>query len=373
VGRAAVVRIAALTLLWGSGFFWIKLSLRGWPPTHVLTIRLALGALVLCVACWAAGGRLARGPRIWAHLAVAGAVGNVVPYLLFGLAERAIDSSVAGMLNATTPLWTVLLAVLTGQESRPGPLRLAGVLLGFVGVMIISSPWPIASGQPVDAVLACLAAALCYGVTYVYLARYLTGAGLDPPIMSASQLVAATVLSLPLVPLFGGDRLPVWRTDAMLGVVVLGVLGTGVAYLLNYRIVADVGASAGSLVVYLLPIVALGFGIVLLGETPTVWALVGSVVVLAGVAMTQSRSPAREPERTSDSERAQDPASLTAGRSGGRLRSGLPESGVRQYARGRGGYCSGSEGTGQPRDAVGDPGGLHRHPPRQQGRGETEP
>ncbi|MFC5940468.1 DMT family transporter [Micromonospora harpali] len=288
VSRAGLARVAALALLWGSSFLWIKLALRGFNPVQIVFGRLLLGFAVLAPVALSRGLRFPRQGRTWGHLFAAALVANAVPYVLFGIGEKTVGSNVAGVLNATTPLWTLLLAFLVGVDRAVTARKAAGIVLGFLGVVVIFSPWKSAGEIAGWGGLACLAAAASYGVGYVYMGRFLTGRGIPPLMLSASQLGAATVLLAITMP-FAGMETPAWRADAVASLLVLGVLGTGAAYVLNYRIIDDEGPTAASVVTYLLPIVAIVFGWLFLREAITTVIVVGIVVVLAGV--TLSRKP----------------------------------------------------------------------------------
>src|ERR671916_1154155 len=128
VNPAGLLRVAALALIWGSGFLLIKISLRGFTPVQLTFVRLALGAVVLVLILAAVRLRLPGGRRLWLHLVVAALLGNAIPDTLFGIAARTVDSNLAGAINATTPLWTLLFAVALRQSGRPGGLQLLGVV-----------------------------------------------------------------------------------------------------------------------------------------------------------------------------------------------------------------------------------------------------
>ena len=284
--RGSTFRLALLALIWGSGFLWIAVGLRGFSPVQVTFGRLGLGALVLVPFVLVRGGRLPRDRTVWAHLTVAALVSNAIPYTLFAIAEQDVASSVAGVLNATTPLWTLLFEVSAG-ERKIGRYRVAGLALGFIGTLIIFEPWQSGSDVASWAGLACLAAAASYGISYVYQHRFLTNRGLPPLTLAAGQLIAATGLLALAIPV-AGLQTPSWRADALLSVLILGAIGTGAAYVLNYRLIADEGPAA-SVVTYLLPVVAIGLGVVFLDEELAVPAVVGVAVVLTGVALTRRR------------------------------------------------------------------------------------
>ena len=289
VTRAGIARVAALALLWGSSFLWIKLALRGFNPVQIVFARLLLGFVVLAPIALSRGLHFPRERRVWGHLFVAALVSNAVPYVLFGIGEETVGSNVAGVLNATTPLWTLLLAFLVGVDRAVTVKKAARFALGFLGVVVIFSPWESASEIASWGGLACLAAAASYGIGYVYMGRFLTGRGIPPLMLSAAQLGAATVLLALALP-FAGLESPTWRLDAVASLLLLGSLGTGAAYVLNYRIIDDEGPTAASVVTYLLPIVAVILGWIFLDEAVTAAIAAGIVLVLAGVTLTRKRS-----------------------------------------------------------------------------------
>jgi drug/metabolite transporter (DMT)-like permease len=296
-----LLRVAALALIWGSGFLLIKISLRGLTPVQLTFARLALGAIVLLVILTAMRLRLPTERRLWVHLTVAALLANAIPYTLFGVAEQTVDSNLAGAINATTPLWTVLFALLARRHDPLGPMQWVGMVLGFAGALLILSPWR-ADSAPLPGVLACLGASASYGLSYVYMGRYLINRGLPPLVLSAGQLIAAAGLLVLATP-FGGLAAPTWRTDAIIALILLGVIGTGIAYVINYRIITDDGPVLASTVTYLLPVVAVILGALILAEPVTLQLVAGVAVVLAGVALTRRRQPADRPSelRTADS------------------------------------------------------------------------
>lgn len=293
MSRTWMVRLGALTLLWGSNFLWIKVAVRGLTPVQLVAARMGLGALVLVGALRVLGQGLPRRLRIWGHLVVAALVANVVPYLLFAWAEEAIPSALAGVLNATTPLLTAVAAYAAGLEPRPDARRSTGLTVGFAGAVIVLSPWSLeASSGPLTRQLGAVAAAGSYAVAYAYMRRHLTGRDVAPLRLAAGQMLTATALMALVVP-FLGLTPPELTLPVVGSTLMLGALGTGAAYVLNYGLIETEGASTASLVIYLLPVVAVTLGVAVLDE-PLTWSLVvGAGLVLAGVAL--SRRPAQAP------------------------------------------------------------------------------
>jgi drug/metabolite transporter (DMT)-like permease len=288
VTRSALPRIALLALVWGSAFLWIKLADRGFSPVEVTLARLAVGAAVLFAIMRARREAVPRSLRIWGHIAVAALFGNAVPYLLFAVAEQSVNSSTAGVINATTPLWTVVLALAVRHQKTVTSWQAAGLIVGFAGAVLIFTPWRRASGLTSAGGLECLAASISYAISYIYMDRFLARRGLSATVLSACQLLAASVM-LAIALAVAGAPAPHVTTESVAAIVVLGIFGTGLAYVLNYQIITSEGATVASTVTYLLPVVAIVLGVLVLNENITVTVLAGIALVLAGVALTRRR------------------------------------------------------------------------------------
>ncbi|WP_329082265.1 MULTISPECIES: DMT family transporter [unclassified Streptosporangium] len=291
-GRGSLVRMAVLALLWGSGFLWIKLALNnGLTPLQITFTRSALGAAVLLGLACLARQRLPRDRATWGHLVVAAFFCNALPFFLFAIGEQSVDSGVAGVLNATTPLWSLLIGMAIGTERGFHPVRLGGLLLGFAGTLLIFAPWH-ESGLLSPGALALLGAAASYALAFAYMGRRLTGRGTAPMALSAAQLIAATGLGALALP--ADDPAPMaLNPEAVIAVTILGIFSTGFTFYLNYRLIADEGATSAATVGYLLPVVSVALGAIVLDEELGLRVIAGMVVVLAGVAMTrwQRRPP----------------------------------------------------------------------------------
>jgi drug/metabolite transporter (DMT)-like permease len=289
VNRSALPRITLLALIWGSAFLWIKLADRGFSPAEVTFGRLALGAVVLFAIVLARHQAVPRSAELLAHIVVAALFGNAVPYLLFAVAEQTVASSAAGIINATTPLWTVVLALAVRHQKAMTAWQAAGLLLGFGGAVLIFSPWNSATGLISAGALECLAASFSYAISYIYMDRFLARRGMSPVTLAACQLLAAAVM-LAIALAASGARAPHITAVSVTALVILGVLGTGIAYVLNYQIITSEGATIASTVTYLLPVVAIVLGVLVLSETITGTVLAGIALVLAGVALTRRRA-----------------------------------------------------------------------------------
>jgi drug/metabolite transporter (DMT)-like permease len=298
--NATVARFLLLAGLWGSSFTLIKVSLEGLTPGQLVLSRLVLGAVVLLAIATLRGVRLPTSYGTWRHIAVAALLGNVAPFLLLSYGERSAGAGMAGVLIGATPLVTLTLAAAALPTERASRRKLTGLVVGFVGVVLVIGPWRDAGGS-IGARIACLAAAFSYAAGFVYVRRFLSPRGLAPLALAASQLLAAAALQGLVTPFLTWHS-PELSLRVGASITVLGLLGTGLAYVLYFRLIGDVGATTASAVNYVVPVFAVLVSVVLLGE-PVTWNLAaGGRVVLAGVGyaenrLGQLRLPAHRPGR----------------------------------------------------------------------------
>ena len=267
---------------------FIKEGLRAFAPMQITLGRVAIGAAVLAAVLLARRERLPRGRRTWAHLSVAAVLNNVIPFSLFGYAEQRIPSGLAGICNASAPLFAAVVALAMLPDERLSPRRAAGLATGFVGVFVVLGAWPGLNGHDLTGTLMALGGGLCYGIGFPYTRRFLTGTGFSSLSLAAGQLLCGTVVLAVITPVLTSapTRSP---ATAVCCVVLLGALGTGLAYLLNYGIISAAGATIATTVAYVLPLVSVLAGIVVLGERLTWNEPVGAAIVVAGAALTQAR------------------------------------------------------------------------------------
>jgi drug/metabolite transporter (DMT)-like permease len=233
------------------------------------------------------------------HLTLAALFGNAVPYLLFSVGEQTVSSATAGVINASTPLWTVLITVLAYRSGTSARRNAWSLIIGFAGVLLIFSPRNHASEIASWGGLACLGAAASYGISYVYIGKFLVKKELGVMRMATGQLLAATALTLAAVPFMGWTE-PQWALTPTIAVLILGVLGTGIAYILNYRIITDDGPTAASIVVYLLPIVSVALGITILREPIEIYILIGTVFILIAARLRKTDIQSTSETKASD-------------------------------------------------------------------------
>ncbi|MGH3097355.1 MAG: DMT family transporter [Streptosporangiales bacterium] len=281
------LRFAALALMWGTSFWFIKVAVEVLAPLQITLGRCAVGALAVASIVAIRRQRLPGDPRVWAHLAVAALLLNVVPFTLFGYAEQRIPSALAGICNATTPLFTVLIGLAALPDERPTRRRVAGLVLGFGGVLLVLGVWQGLAGDTAGTLMAVLAAA-SYGAGWVYVRRFVSGRGLSTFVVTATQLIAATA-QLVVLNLAFTDAPTHLPARAVLAVLVLGALGTGLAYVVQHGLIRDAGATVASTVTYLVPVVAVAVGVGLLDEHLSWNEPLGAAVVLAGAVLVGQR------------------------------------------------------------------------------------
>ncbi|MEV0321756.1 DMT family transporter [Streptomyces sp. NPDC050659] len=282
------LRFAVLALIWGFSFLLIKVGTQGYAPFQVTLGRLLFGTAVVAAVLVVKRERLPRGARTWGHLAVAALLLNALPFSLFAYAELTIPSTLAGICNATSPLWGMALSLVALSEDRPTRRRVAGLGIGFFGVLTVLGAWQGFSGLDLKGTAMALLASLSYPIGWIYVRRTLAGSGHSNLSLSGAQLLVATGELAVVTPLFTSlpTRFPV---VPLLAVVALGALGTGLAFLIQYGLVAEVGPTTAQMVTYFIPVIATAAGVALLGESLSWSTPVGAVIVLAGAALTQSK------------------------------------------------------------------------------------
>jgi drug/metabolite transporter (DMT)-like permease len=281
-----------LGAIWGCSFLFIKLGLQSFTPVQVAFGRLAIGAVTLLVIAAATRSGLPRRRTTWRHLVVTALLFCSIPFTLFAFGQTYVSSILAGLINAMTPLMTLGVVLVAFPEEHPTPARLLGLLIGFAGALVLLGVWEGVGGDVVG-VLACVGAIACYGIAFPYTRRHLAATGDGPIALATGQVLLGGLLLVPVVVLeaaagAGGVLTPI-DTSTILGMLALGALGSGVAYILNTQIVIAAGGTAASSVTYITPIFAIAAGSLVLGEPFTWNHLAGGAIILLGVAIAQGR------------------------------------------------------------------------------------
>ncbi|WP_444963104.1 DMT family transporter [Nocardiopsis sp. M1B1] len=285
-------KFVLLSLIWGMSFLFIKIGAEVLSPMQLTLGRMATGALPLLVVLLLRGGRLPRSPRLWGHMFVAALLLNTVPFTLFGFAAQLIPSALMGIVNASTPLFGVVFSMLLLSDERPDRDRVLGLGIGFLGVLTVFGVWrslgevAVSDGDAVLGMLSVVGATVCYGIGTPYLRRFVAGSSHGALELSTLQLLLGSVPLAVLVPLF--TEMPTGVTwQVVAAVSTLGVFGTGVAYILQYAVVREAGATVATTVTYVAPVVAIAAGVLLLGETLSWNQPLGAVVIILGAALCQ--------------------------------------------------------------------------------------
>jgi len=280
----------ALGIVWGCSFIFIKLGLEFLTPFGVAFGRCALGALTLLIYLKIKGLTLVRDKKLIGHLWVVALLLNVIPGIFFAWAETEVTSILAGIINAVTPLMTLIAIMLVSRNEKPTTAQVVGLLLGFLGVLTVLGAWQGLGDNPLWAILILLTAVTCYGFSFPYSRRFILPAQLKPEVMAATQVTLAAFTLLPLY-LFDGIAKDEYRVGPVLAMVALGVFGSGFAYIWNFTIMRDAGSAIASSVTYVTPLVAVLVGFIFLNEIPHWYEPVGAAIVLLSAAIAQGRIP----------------------------------------------------------------------------------
>jgi drug/metabolite transporter (DMT)-like permease len=278
----------ALGIVWGCSFIFIKLGLEFLTPIGVAFGRVSLGALTLVLWARFKGIALPKGRIMWLHLWVVALLLNVIPGILFAVAETEVTSILAGIINAVTPLITLLAIMIAFREEKPKSYQVVGLLTGFLGVLTVLGAWQGLGENPAGAVIALLCAVACYGISFPYSRKFVLPKKIQAEALAAGQLTMGALTLLPLY-LVDGIAKDYYRPGPVLAMLTLGVLGSGFAYIWNFKIMEAAGSTIASTVTYVTPVVAVIVGILFLGENITWYEPVGGLIVLLGAAISQNR------------------------------------------------------------------------------------
>jgi drug/metabolite transporter (DMT)-like permease len=278
----------ALGLVWGCSFIFIKLGLEFLTPFGVAFVRCALGAITLLIVVKLMKIDLPKEKNTWYKLWIVAMLLNVVPGILFAYAELHVTSVLAGIINATTPLATLIVMLIAFREEKLKAEQVFGLLLGGLGVMVVLGIWQGIGDNQLTGVIALLIAVTCYGISFPYSKRNIIPLGLKPEAAATAQLIMAAITLLPFY-LYDGISQDNYRPANIFAMLALGILGSGFAYIWNFSIIAAAGSSIASSVTYLTPVVAVFVGWLFLGEVIVWHEPVGALLVILGAAVSQGR------------------------------------------------------------------------------------
>jgi drug/metabolite transporter (DMT)-like permease len=286
---SVVVQFVLAGVVWGSSFLFMKVALGGISPAQVAWSRLVLGALALGLFVLLRRESLPRSVRIWGHMTVLAVSFCVVPFLLFSWAQQHVTSGLASIYNATTPIMTAIMAAVLFRVERLKPLQVAGIAVGILGVVVIIGPWQgLDLSQSLVAQLAILGATACYGFSLAYMRRFVASTGMSALMFSFLNIGIAAAIMVLLSPVLvlTPVELDPW---IVVSVVLLGCLGTGVAYIWNQNVVRAWGPTRASTVTYITPLVGVVLGVLILGEHLSWNEPAGALIVFLGILLAQDR------------------------------------------------------------------------------------
>jgi len=290
MNRSDWLILLVLALIWGGAFFFIGVAVRHVPPLTYVWLRLTIGAAGLWVWIMIRGDRVRLPRKVWGSILLLALLNNALPFALFGWGQTHIASGLASILNATTPIWGVVVAHVLTRDERLTPRKLAGVLLGFGGVALMIGPSLLTSlGSSALAQLACVTASLSYALAAVW-ARRFKRLGISPLSVTTGQLTAGALVMLPVS--FLADQ-PWTRAmpplSAWAAIAALALLCTAFGYVLYFRLIDRAGATNALLVTLLVPPVAIVLGGLFLGETLAPQDFGGLLLIALGLGAIDGR------------------------------------------------------------------------------------
>ena len=278
----------ALGTVWGCSFIFIELGLEFLTPFGVAFIRCALGAITLLIFTKIRKVELPADRKIWQKLWVVAMLLNVIPGVLFAFAQQYVTSVLASIINAGTPLMTLVFMLIIFREEKLKPEQIIGFIIGALGVLTVVGVWKDLGDNQLVGVIALLIAISCYGASYPYSTRNVIPLKLKPEALATGQLTMAAVTLLPFF-IINGISTDVYRPQSVIAMLCLGIFGSGFAYIWNFAITAAAGSAIASTVTYLTPVVAVIVGFLYLGEVIVWHEIVGALIVIVGALLSQGR------------------------------------------------------------------------------------
>ena len=278
----------ALGTVWGCSFIFIELGLEFLTPFGVAFIRCALGAITLLIFTKIRKVDLPADRKIWQKLWVVAMLLNVIPGVLFAFAQQYVTSVLASIINAGTPLMTLVFMLIFFREEKLKPEQIIGLLIGALGVLTVVGVWKELGNNQLVGVIALIIAVSCYGASYPYSTRNVIPLKLKPEALATGQLIMAAVTLLPFF-IINGISNDFYRPQSVIAMLCLGIFGSGFAYIWNFAITAAAGSAIASTVTYLTPVVAVIVGFLYLGELIVWHEIVGALIVIVGALLSQGR------------------------------------------------------------------------------------
>jgi drug/metabolite transporter (DMT)-like permease len=283
-----IYQFLLLGTIWGSSFLFISLGLEALSPTGIAFWRTFIGALTLLVVMLISRIKFVRGWNAWFKIWIAGLFMSAIPAVLFGYAEQHVTSALAAIINASTPIFTVIAILIAFRAEKPKREVVIGLTVGLLGVFVVLGIWNGFGENDPLAVGALILAVICYGIGSPFLRKYVEPLKLKPEAAVFGQVFTSALTLLPFY-LLGQLTTGPLSFNSVASMLALGILGTGIAYVIYYRLLAEVGSAIASAVTYLSPIIGVILGVLLLGENISWNEPVGAGIVLLGAAVAQGR------------------------------------------------------------------------------------
>lgn len=283
-----IFRFLLLGTIWGSSFLFIALGLESFSPAGIAFWRTFIGALTLLIVILASRIKFVRGWDAWIKIWISGLFMSAIPAVLFGYAEQHVTSALASIINASTPIFTVIAILIAFRAEKPKREVVIGLTVGLLGVFVVLGVWNGFGDNDPLAIGALILAVSCYGIGGPLIRKYVEPLKLKPEAAVFGQVFSSALTLLPFY-LLGGLTTAPLTLNSVGAMLALGILGTGIAYVMFYRLLAQVGSAITSAVTYLSPIVGVILGVLLLGESISWNEPVGAVIVLFGAAVAQNR------------------------------------------------------------------------------------
>lgn len=277
-----------LGVIWGGSFFFTKISFQSLSPVGVVFWRLAIGALALYIYAKFRGTKLPKKWKPWLVAGIGGVFMNALPFVLFAYAQTKVTSILASIINGATPIMTLLAILLFFRNEKLRPNVVLGLLIGMAGLFVVLAVWQGFGDNDPVAVLSMVAAICCYGIGGPFIKRYVHPLGLRHEITALAQVGGAALAVLPLY-VAGPLLIAPLNIQVVLSILALGAVGSGLAYVLYYIIIAVAGSAIANSVTYLTPLVAIALGVLFLNEELHWYEPVGGAIVILGALISQGR------------------------------------------------------------------------------------
>lgn len=279
--------ILILSVIWGGSFFFVGVAVKDMTPLTIVLCRVGFASMILLAVLRLTGKKIPMSPGMWGAFFVLGALNNLIPFSLIVWGQTHIDSSLAAILNATTPIFSVVLAHLLTREERLTANRMAGVLVGWIGVAVLIGIESLGGfGIEVLGQLAVVGASLSYACAAIYGRRFKS---MDPVVVSAGMLCGSTVMMLPMALIIEQPWQLSPGTASLAALIGLSAVSTSLAYIIYFRVLAVAGATNILLVTFLIPASAIFLGVMLLGERPGWNAFAGMALIFMGLIAIDGR------------------------------------------------------------------------------------